>query len=224
MTILAHRGNIAGPDPRTENSLLSCQRALECGFGLEIDLRRDREGRFYISHDQRPWSAAIDLAPFAALFKRYSSSVVAVNVKELGYEAELVSLQLTSQFGRRSFYFDFELLEPDHPGRTQRCLCSLSSGKHVVTAARLSDRDEPLEQCLSSSDRIVWADEFDSFWLKESDVQSVHAENKKFFVISPEIHGFDDHLCHQRWADFKSWKVDGLCTDYCLTAMEFFLH
>ena len=30
------------------------------------------------------------------------------------------------------------------------------------------------------------------------------------------------HRLKGRWADFKSWHIDGLCTDYALEAQEFF--
>ena len=54
--ILAHRANLAGPQPPAENSLAACARALEQGFGLETDLRRDARHRFYIGHDPQPWT------------------------------------------------------------------------------------------------------------------------------------------------------------------------
>jgi glycerophosphoryl diester phosphodiesterase len=49
--ILAHRANTAGPQPALENSFAVMQHALELGFGLETDLRRDSQNRFYIAHD-----------------------------------------------------------------------------------------------------------------------------------------------------------------------------
>ena len=45
-----------------------------------------------------------------------------------------------------------------------------------------------------------------------------------FYVISPEIHGFDAAARTRRWQDFKSWQMDGICTDYPLAAKEFCLN
>ena len=220
--ILAHRANVDRPDPAAENTLAATRRALELGFGLETDLRKDAQNRFYIAHDLQPWSPQNDFVQFARLFREYSDRTIAMNVKELGYEAELIKLQHDGYLGNRSFYFDFELLEPRTPGQAQRRMRQLPGGSHAAMAARLSDRGEPLEQCLSIPAAVVWADEFDSPWLTPEHVQAVHQAGRLFYVISPELHGFDDATRLRRWQQFKAWGIDGLCTDYALSAREFF--
>jgi len=70
---------------------------------------------------------------------------------------------------------------------------------------------------------VVWADEFDSLWLKRVHVEKVRAAGRKFYAISPELHGFDEAARRKRWQDFKEWQIDGLCTDYALSARDFFL-
>ena len=90
------------------------------------------------------------------------------------------------------------------------------------TSWRLSDRGESLAQCLGIPAEVVWADEFDALWLTEREVRAVHGAGRLLYVISPEIHGFDRATTKRRWADFKSWHIDGLCTDYALEAQEFF--
>ena len=47
--ILSHRGNLVGPNPAAENRLPAVQAALDCGWGVETDIRCDADGRFYIS-------------------------------------------------------------------------------------------------------------------------------------------------------------------------------
>jgi hypothetical protein len=221
-TILAHRGNICGPTPATENSVTAVAKALSKGFGLETDLRCDDAGRFYIAHDPQAWTPSNDLNAFANLFAQYQSHCIAINVKDLANVAELISLQLSGRFGSKSFYFDFELLEPDQHGVTQRKIRSLPRGDEVRLASRLSDRGEPLADCLSIPADIVWADEFDSFWLTEREREAARDAGRPFFVISPELHGFSEAMMRQRWADFKDWKIDGLCTDYPMAARDFF--
>jgi hypothetical protein len=220
--ILAHRANLNGPDPLRENSIAATRIALKEGFGLETDIRRDKQGRLYISHDPQPWSDENNFKEFAALFQNFPTRVIAMNVKELGYEAELIALQKSGKLGLCSFFFDFELLEPSNPGATQRLIRAMHGGDESLLASRLSDRSEPLEQTLSIAAQIVWADEFDSLWLTESDIQKVRAIGRKFYVISPELHGFDETARLRRWADFKQWGIDGICTDYALSAREFF--
>ncbi|MBI3878948.1 MAG: hypothetical protein HY301_02660 [Verrucomicrobia bacterium] len=222
MVIMAHRANLTGPKSVAENSPAACAKAMELGFGLETDLRRDASGGFYISHDPAPRTAANALETYSEIFAKHPSAELAINVKELGYEASLIEVMNSGRLGARSFYFDQELLEPATPGAAQRKLKSLPGGACVRVAARLSDRHEPLAQCLAIPAEIVWADEFDSLWLTAAEVRAVHAAGRKFYVISPEIHGFDVATMKRRWADFKAWNIDGLCTDCALAAQQFF--
>jgi len=222
MVILAHRANLDGPNPRMENSLAATQRALELGFGIETDLRRGADQRFYISHDVHPRTQENDFDHFSGLFQKFNDRVIAMNVKELGYEEELIKLQASGAMGQRSFYFDFELLEPKTPGRTQKTIRDLSGGGNAKMASRLSDRNEPLDQCLSIPADIVWADEFDSLWLAREHIEKAHAAKRQVYAISPEIHGFKKDEKRRRWQEFKEWGVDGLCTDDALEARDFF--
>jgi glycerophosphoryl diester phosphodiesterase len=220
--ILAHRGNLRGPAPLTENTLSAAAEALDMGFGLETDLRSNGDRRFYIAHDLQPWTPANSLDNFAKLFRQRQGCCIAINIKELCEATDLISLQLSGQFGSDSFYFDFELLEPNQRGYSQRLIRTLPLGDQVRLASRLSDRDEPLEGCLSIPANIVWADEFDSLWLTARHRDAVRDSNRLFYVISPELHGFGEAMMLKRWADFKEWKIDGLCTDYPIAAREFF--
>jgi glycerophosphoryl diester phosphodiesterase len=222
ITIMAHRANLTGPHSVVENSLAASQRALELGFGLETDLRRDIAGRFYISHDPHPRTPENSLEAYSALFGKYPAAELAINVKELGYESALIELMNSGQLGKRSFFFDFELLESKTPGAAQRELKSLPGGDGVRVASRLSDRNETLSQCLSIPAQVVWADEFDALWLTREEVHKVQTAGRLFYVISPEIHGFDHGAMLRRWQDFKSWHIDGICTDYALEARDFF--
>ena len=221
-SILAHRANLAGPHSVVENSLDACARALEAGFGLETDLRRDASGGYYISHDPHPRTTANSLEAYAELFAKHPTAELAINVKELGYEAALVELMKSGRLGARAFYFDFELLEPATPGAAQRTIKSLPGGAGIRLASRLSDHGETLAQCLSIPGEIVWADEFDKLWLTAQEAEMVRAASRRLFVISPELHGFDAAARKRRWQDFKNWGVDGVCTDYALEARDFF--
>ncbi len=220
--ILAHRANLAGPRPAVENSLEACRRALEAGFGLEIDLRREASGLFYISHDPGSRTGGNALEAYQALFQIHPDLSIAVNVKELGYEEALIELQQNHVFGRRDFYFDFELLEPHSPGQAQRRLAALPGGQSLRVAARLSDRRETLAQCLAIPAGVVWADEFDSLWLTAEEIRALHGAGRRVYAISPELHGFSARERRDRWARFQEWKIDGICTDYALEARDFF--
>lgn len=50
MKIIAHRGNLRGPNPKTENKPESIQEAIRYGFDCEIDVWYVR-GQYYLGHD-----------------------------------------------------------------------------------------------------------------------------------------------------------------------------
>jgi len=50
--IIAHRGNLFGPNKRYENTKLSIEKCLAEGFDVEIDVRFDsNSGELYLGHD-----------------------------------------------------------------------------------------------------------------------------------------------------------------------------
>jgi hypothetical protein len=52
MKIIAHRGNIDGPNPLTENQPETIDKAIDLGFDVEIDIRYDTiDEQFYLGHD-----------------------------------------------------------------------------------------------------------------------------------------------------------------------------
>jgi len=51
MKLIAHRGNLNGPNPTRENSIDYIQEAISEGFDVEIDLRY-KDQRFYLGHDE----------------------------------------------------------------------------------------------------------------------------------------------------------------------------
>jgi glycerophosphoryl diester phosphodiesterase len=59
-------------------------------------------------------------------------------------------------------------------------------------------------------------------WLTEVEARKVKESGRLLYVISPELHGFDEATMRRRWQDFKKWGVDGVCTDYPLAARDFF--
>ena len=219
--ILAHRGNLHGPDPRTENTLEVYRRALEAGYGLEIDVRRSPSGEYYISHDSVQDWRGLSLDKFEPTFRAHKDCWVAVNAKELGYELGLAQLVARGIFGARAFLFDFELLEPREPGRAQRLIRSAHAD--VQLASRLSDHNEPLAQALPIPGDIVWGDEFDAYWLTGQEVAAVHRAGRRFCAVSPELHGAASPVRLSRWAEMKNWRLDAICTDFSIEARAFFV-
>ena len=220
--ILAHRGNLRGPDKARENTYETCSEAMKAGFGLEIDLRRDAKGRWYVSHDPASWRKETSLDRFIPLFGGHPDLPIAVNVKELESVRELAGLLVSGAFGRRAFLFDFELLEPKTPGRSQALVRSAASTSTAALAGRISDRNETVEQCLGIPAEHVWADEFDAEWLRSMHIEQVRNAGRQVWVVSPELHNHGLAEAKARWRSFAEWKVDGVCTDFAVEAAKFF--
>ena len=210
-TILAHRGNTRGPS-RLENRGPTLSTALRQGWGVEIDLRRTPDGRFYLSHDPAPvWDDQL-AEPFFADVRRHPDATVAVNVKESGYEQALVDFLGAQRVLNQVFLFDMELVEQT-PGETSRLLRSLDP--QIKLAARVSDRNEPIEQALGIREAsIVWLDEFDGPWVTAEVVRRLKEAGRVVHAVSPELHGFSVAAARVRWDELTRWGVDGICTDY----------
>lgn len=222
--ILAHRGNLTGPAPLTENTLSAIEACVSRGWGVEIDIRRDAGGRFYFAHDARPHSAAAPAGASAetpadasadaicACLRAHPDATAALNIKELGYEEALLRYLHEQQVARQVFLFDAELIEPE-AGATARLFRRLDS--HIRLAARVSDRREPVERALGlDCASIIWLDEFDRQWASARGIRRLKNQGRSVYAVSPELHGHSLDVARRRWEDFIRWGVDGICTDY----------
>jgi hypothetical protein len=219
MIILAHRGNLTGPEPDHENRLDRMTEAMSLGFGLETDIRRRSDGTLYISHDValHPLADASDDAPrHAGMWRAWPAQLVALNVKELGWDAALVDFVTVNDLADQVMLFDMELIEPV-PGRMARDLHALHPALHL--AARVSDRGEPPSRALGIREATsIWLDEFDTLWVTRATIAQLKDAGRMVHAISPELHGFDDQARLRRWDDFASWGVDSICTDFPIAA------
>jgi len=210
--ILSHRGNLVGPCRPAENRLPTIRAALECGWGVETDIRCDGDGRFYISHDPRPSAHATPAEDFFALFRAYPNATIALNIKELGNEDALIGLLEHEDVAGQTFLFDMELLE-SQAGKTARAFRRLHPTIRI--AARISDRGESVTQALNIDvASVIWLDEFDGPCFTEADVHRLKHAGRSIYAVSPDLHGQPAEACRNRWLDFIRWGVDGICTDY----------
>lgn len=59
MVVIAHRGNLNGPNPAEENSPAHIQRALDAGFEVEIDVWV-LNGNVYLGHDEPKYKVDVN--------------------------------------------------------------------------------------------------------------------------------------------------------------------
>ena len=212
MQVLCHRSNLAGIDRAKENTLQAARSCLDRGWGIETDIRRSSNGLFYISHDQAELTEENDADAFCALFRCFPGATIALNIKELGYESDLLEYLSEQQVGQQIFLFDMELLE-EHTGQTASLFRRLDP--EIRLAARVSDHDETIAGALSVTPAdTIWLDEFDHLWVAESDIKCLKDAGKTIHAVSPEVHGFSMAEMQRRWREFYRWGVDGICTDH----------
>lgn len=212
MLIIAHRGNQDGPRPLEENRVGSITRCLERGWPVETDIRRGRDGRFYISHDPAPVSEENEARTFLRSWRRWPGVPIALNVKECGDEAELIQFLAEENVLSQVFLFDMELVEAV-PGQMARIFRRLSPS--IRLAARVSERNESVDRALAIREAdVIWLDEFDQHWARSEDIRRLKNAGKTVHAVSPDLHGFPLPIARRRWSDFVSWGVDGICTDY----------
>jgi len=53
MKIIAHRGNLSGPNPETENTLEQIDKCIDLGYDVEVDIRYDvATDKLMLGHDE----------------------------------------------------------------------------------------------------------------------------------------------------------------------------
>lgn len=204
--IIAHRGYWITPEEK--NTLAAFERALQNGFGIEVDFR-DHDRQLVVSHDIAD-NSAISAKTFFELCNEYPVDVPhALNVKSDGLQ-NLLAPHL-SLWGK-SHYFVFDMSVPDSLGY-------LRLGLNTFT--RVSE----YENYQNFDGRVtgVWLDGFATEWYGVSEIKQFLELGLSVAIVSPELHGRDHRSL---WEVLKSLYTDGmplmLCTDFPLDAKRYF--
>lgn len=208
ISVLAHRGYWTQPSER--NSLDAFERAFDCGYGVETDVR-DLDGELVISHDPPRQGALTLAAMLTALSDSGSDATLAINVKADGLHGSLADA-LAGLHPTRWFAFDMSV-----PDTLSYLRCGLP------TFTRHSDV-EP-DPVLLDAANGVWLDDFAGGWLNEAHVATHLEAGKRVVVVSPELHGRDHLAAWRQWRDWSVWTEPdlSLCTDHPSEAEEFFV-
>jgi hypothetical protein len=202
MKYIAHRG--FWTDKSEQNTFGAIKKALECGYGVELDVR-DRNGELVVSHNPSENTEVLFLKDILDLFTNYES-ILAINVKADGILPILESALATVDDER---YFLFDMSIPETIGY-------LKSG--LPTFMRLSEYEDFSE--LHDRSDGIWLDAFHTdWWLEESEIFS---SKRKICVVSPELHRRDKATA---WNFLKNERNNAdlyICTDYPEIAKVFF--
>ena len=202
MDILAHRAIGFGP----ENSPAAVEKALELGFGVEIDLRISQTGEPYISHDALSDYKGRELARYLTSFAKYPDRTIAVNVKDLDAASRVFEI-LEQGSITKGFAFDFELL-------------GISPPVQDSIAIRISDLPgERLDDIAWANVDYVWLDEMEREWVTKDVIREIGARSRCYWV-SPELHG---RTWAERWQILEPFDgLTGICTDHSLEFLQLY--
>ena len=60
MILIAHRGNITGPNPEMENNPHYIDKAIDSGYNVEVDIRGSFEFGLFVGHDEAQYEVSPD--------------------------------------------------------------------------------------------------------------------------------------------------------------------
>ena len=203
MKILSHRGYWTKPSEK--NSIPAFVRSLECGFGLETDVR-DCAGTIVVSHDM-PMGGEVEFDQFLKLFHN-TDRPLALNIKADGLAAHLKNAM--SANGIKD-WFVFDMSVPDM--RTY-----LNERMPVFARVSEVERDPPwIDEVVG-----VWFDRFHGGGYDVDRIAEYLRGGRRVCAVSPELHGRP----HQDiWRALKSLSDETgfmICTDYPEQARRFF--
>jgi hypothetical protein len=146
------------------------------GYGVEVDIRGDSNGKLYIHHDP-----LVGGESFESWLEAYNHRFVILNVKEEGLEAPLI--ELMERNGITEFFFldqSFPFLVKTAKAGESRCAVRVSEFESIETALSLAGKVD-----------WVWIDYFSKFPLDAMEFGSLKEAGFKTCLVSPELQGFD---------------------------------
>ena len=197
--IIAHRGNIDGPNPKKENTLQYLLNAVNQGYGIETDLRYASDlKRLIISHDPAPFNSSIDASIILNTLID-AGAFIALNIKEDNLLDDLLSIINPKRFN--GFLFDFELWCSDYESEI---VVYKQAGFKI--ARRCSDRFKEHKQWKKIDYDYIWLDEMDEEY--SISIFMLGLNPSKLVYVSPELHKRDIN-------NRRKEKFPFICTDYC---------
>ncbi len=200
MRYVSHRGYWW--TPQEKNSPDAFRRALDLGYGIELDVR-DACGRLVVSHDP-PTGQEMTVDDFLALAHDFRCDVpIALNLKADGLCGRL-NAALSGSLLQDAFVFDMSI--PD-------TLAYLDNGPNVFVR---QSEVEP-DPCLLDRAAGVWLDAFyDDTWFDEAVITAHLDAGRRVCLVSPELHGREHAPAWDRWADWSAMGDERvlLCTDH----------
>ncbi len=204
---IAHRG--LWKKPHEKNSLIAFERAIALGVGIETDVR-DHIGVVVISHDfpdesSLEFESVMDLISPGLIRDNLS---LCINVKSDGLSSKLQIL-LSKYQGLRYYIFDAAIPELFQYKK-----------KGMPFLYRLSEYEMP--SLLLEESSGIWYDKFHGDSISEEEIFNLLKHQKELFIVSPELHGHDNHDFLESLNRFPLSRDIFLCTDEVEKVIDLF--
>lgn len=199
-SILAHRGY--WNEEIEKNTKIAFERAFDCGFGIETDLR-DIKGEIVISHNMPVGNEMT----FEELLKLLNGRnlPLALNIKADGQAEEIK--RLLEKYNHTN-YFTFDMSIPEMVVQHKVGLKVFSGLSDIVPNPILFEQAQG-----------IWLDCFNSDWFDKDEILNLLNQGKKVCIVSPDLHK-REYKCV--WEKYKNISGIMVCTDYPDEAEEFF--
>lgn len=203
MKILSHRGY--WQVSHEKNSVEAFQRAVDGGFGVELDVR-DCAGSLVISHDM-PQGGELSLLEFLKIYD-HSDLPIAFNIKSDGLA---VSFNKIIQASEITNFFVFDMSVPDMRHYLN---------EKIPVFGRMSE----VEKNLPWEDQLagVWLDSFFDTWYTAELINDLLNKNLRVCVVSSELHQRDHQALWRMLLPMSGREGLSLCTDFPEDAANFF--
>ena len=206
MEILCHRG--FWQKQVEQNSLASFKKALELGYGIELDIR-DFGSNIVIAHDLPNNESALFSNFFDQLNNyEHNNKTIAINIKSDGLVSKIKGLINEYELAD---YFTFDMSIPE-------MLRYQNAGLNYFT--RLSEYEK--DPIMIENATGIWLDAFETEWYDEDYLNGLLQNKKDICIVSAELHGRD---YTNQWALIKGLNDQNnlmLCTDKPNEAREYF--
>ena len=210
INIIAHRG--LWGKKRDQNTIKSLVKAIDSGFGVELDLR-DYKNDIIISHDplKKNERKIQFFKTFISEYKKMNTSkTLAINIKSDGLSNDIKKILIKKNITN---YFVFDMSVPDMLGYLKSNLTVFS--RH----SEYENKPVFYEQANG-----IWIDAFENEWWGEETLKFHLEAQKSVCIVSPELHRRNFQLT---WNKLSSMSIIDdqnlmLCTDYPEHARKFF--
>jgi len=201
--IIAHRGYWL--EENEKNTSIAFQRAFDCGFGVETDLR-DIKGEIVISHNM-PVGNEIKFEELLQILDG-KNLPLALNIKADGLADEIK--RLLKKYNHVN-YFTFDMSIPETVYQHKIGLKVFTGLSDIVPNAILLEKAEG-----------VWLDCFNSNWFGEREIKKIMGQGKKVCVVSPDLHKRKYKCVWERCKKLAANDNFMICTDYPQEAARYF--